>query len=80
MGSAKIAITIDSKVLETLDRLVKAKTFPNRSSTIQQAVTEKFGRMEHTRLAQECSKLDRHEEQSLADLGLVVEANQWPEY
>jgi metal-responsive CopG/Arc/MetJ family transcriptional regulator len=80
MGAAKIAITIDSKVLETLDRLVKAKTFPNRSSAIQQAVSEKLGRLEHTRLAQECSKLDRYEEQSLADLGLVAEASQWPEY
>lgn len=65
MGAAKIAITIDSKVLETLDRLVKAKTFPNRSSAIQQAVSE---------------KLDRYEEQSLADLGMVAEASQWPEY
>jgi metal-responsive CopG/Arc/MetJ family transcriptional regulator len=80
MGAAKIAITIDSKVLATLDRLVKDKAFPNRSSAIQVAVTEKLGRMEHNRLALECAKLTREDEQSLADLGMVAEAHEWPEY
>ena len=80
MGAAKIAITLDEKILETLDRLVKAKTFPSRSSAIQTAVSEKLGRMEHSRLARECSKLYREEERSLADMGMVVEAREWPKY
>jgi metal-responsive CopG/Arc/MetJ family transcriptional regulator len=80
MGAAKIAITMDVKLLANLDRLVKAKAFSNRSSAIQQAVSEKLSRLEHSRLARECAKLDRYEEQSLADLGLVAEAREWPEY
>jgi len=50
--------------------LVKGKKFPNRSKAIQVAVIEKLQRMEKSRLAVECSKLDPVEEKRLAEEGM----------
>ena len=58
MAASKIAITIDDNTLKRLDILVKSKFFPNRSKAIQEAVTEKLLRIEKSRLARECAKLD----------------------
>jgi Arc/MetJ-type ribon-helix-helix transcriptional regulator len=80
VGTAKIAITLDEKTLQALDRYVRSKAFPSRSSAIQAAVAEKLGRMEHSRLARECDLLYMDEERSMADLGMVAEAREWPEY
>jgi len=80
MAASKIAITIDDKILKQIDILVKSKCFPNRSKAIQEAVTEKLVRLEKSRLAQECAKLDMNFEQSLAEEGFSVEIDEWPEY
>jgi len=80
MAVSKIAITIDDKTLKRLDILVKSKFFPNRSKAIQEAVTEKLMRIEKSRLAQECAKLDPEFEQSLAEEGFSSELEEWPEY
>lgn len=80
MAASKIAITIDEKTLKQLDILVKSKFFPNRSKAIQQAVLEKLMRIEKSRLAQECSKLDPEFEQSLAEEGFSSELEEWPQY
>ena len=80
MGSAKVAITIDDDTLQRLDRLVKEHVFPNRSKAIQEAVQDKIKRLEKSRLARECSKLDPLYEQSLADEGISEDVNEWPEY
>lgn len=80
MGSIKIGITIDSETLARVDGLVERKAFPNRSRAIQTAVQEKLARMGKTRLATECAKLDARFEKSLADEGLSVEIDSWPEY
>jgi metal-responsive CopG/Arc/MetJ family transcriptional regulator len=80
MAVSKIAITIDDKTLKRLDILVKSKFFPNRSKAIQQAVTEKLMRIEKSRLAKECAKLDPEFEQSLAEEGFSSELEEWPEY
>ena len=80
MAVSKIAITLDNEMLKRLDMLVKSKTFPNRSKAIQEAVVEKLTRMEKSRLAQECAKLDPEFEQSLAEEGLTPELEEWPEY
>ena len=69
MAASKIAITIDDNILKQLDFLVKAKCFPNRSKAIQEAVAEKLVRIEKSRLARECAKLDPIFEQSLAEEG-----------
>ena len=80
MGASKIAITLDNNMVKKLDMLVKSNTFPNRSKAIQEAVVEKLTRMEKSRLAQECAKLDPEFEQSLAEEGLTPELEEWPEY
>jgi metal-responsive CopG/Arc/MetJ family transcriptional regulator len=80
MATSKIAITIDSKLLKHLDFLVKSHIFPNRSRAIQEAVEEKLIRMDRSRLAQECSKLDPKYEQALAEKGFSAKIEEWPEY
>jgi Arc/MetJ-type ribon-helix-helix transcriptional regulator len=80
MNSAKIAITIDQDLLTRVDRLVKERRFPNRSRAVQEALREKLERVERSRLAVECAKLDPQFEQQLADEGLDEELDQWPAY
>ncbi len=80
MTATKIAITIDEKTLNQLDQLVKMHVFPNRSKAIQEAVEDKLKRMERSRLALECAKLDPNFEQILAEEGISKELSQWPEY
>jgi metal-responsive CopG/Arc/MetJ family transcriptional regulator len=80
MAASKIAITLENDTLKRLDMLVKSNVFPNRSKAIQEAVAEKLTRMEKSRLAQECAKLDPDFEQSLAEEGVTSELEEWPEY
>jgi metal-responsive CopG/Arc/MetJ family transcriptional regulator len=80
MSKAKIAITLDERVLERLDSLVEKKIFANRSRAIEAAVEEKLERLGRIRLAEECAKLDPVAEKDLAEEGLVMEASEWPEY
>lgn len=80
MVASKIAITIDDKLLKQLDIMVKSKVYPNRSKAIQEAVADKLLRLERTRLALECAKLDPVYEQNLAEEGLAMEMDEWPEY
>lgn len=80
MSVSKVAITIDDTTLKQLDGLVKLRLFPNRSRAIQQAIAEKLMRLEKSRLARECAKLDPAFEQSLADEGLSSELEEWPSY
>jgi Arc/MetJ-type ribon-helix-helix transcriptional regulator len=76
MGSAKVAITLDERLLRTVDRWVEQGRYPNRSQAIQAALREKMERWKRTRLVEELAKLDRTDEQALADEKLVDEA--WP--
>ena len=80
MSSIKVAITIDRETLSRLDSLVSRSVFPNRSRAIQTAVAEKLARMERSRLASECAKLDPKFEKALAEEGLGRELDAWPEY
>ena len=80
MATAKIAITIDQNTLNRLDFLVKSRLFPNRSRAIQEAVTEKIERIEKSRLARECAKLNPKFEQELSEEGFEMEIDEWPEY
>lgn len=80
MNRTKVAISIDQKTLSQVDRLVKKHIFPNRSQAIQVAVDEKLKRLEKSRLARECSKLDPAFEKALAEDGLSEELSEWPEY
>lgn len=80
MSTAKIAVTIEAEVLAKLDRLVRERVFPNRSRAVQMAIEEKLARVGGARLAKECLKLDAAEEKALAEQGLALEDDPWPEY
>ena len=80
MATTKVAISLDSKLLEQLDRLVAERIFRNRSQAVQVAVRDKLDRLAHTRLARECAKLDMRAERELADESLAKDATEWPEY
>lgn len=80
MARSKIAITIDQNTLNRLDFLVKSRLFPNRSRAIQEAVAEKIERIEKSRLARECAKLNPKFEQELSEEGFEMEIDEWPEY
>jgi Arc/MetJ-type ribon-helix-helix transcriptional regulator len=79
MGRAKIAITVDEQALAEIDRLVRQGVFPNRSKAIEEALHERIARLHRSRFARECAKLDKAEEQALAEEGYVGES-EWPEY
>ena len=80
MSSAKVAISLDDRQLKRLDRLVKARVFRTRSEAIQKSVEEKLGRLERSRLARECAKLSKTEEQGMAEEGFHGDALEWPAY
>lgn len=80
MGRSKVAISLDESTLNRLDKLVQKQVFPNRSQAIQEAVAEKLSRLERSRLAQECAKLDPVFEKALAEEGLSEDLAEWPEY
>jgi Arc/MetJ-type ribon-helix-helix transcriptional regulator len=66
--------------VERVDRLVEKGVFPSRSEAIQVAVQEKLARLDRTRLAAECGKLDPSAERRLAEEGVGAEGDEWPEY
>lgn len=80
MSVAKVTVSIESGLLRRVDHLVKARVFSNRSQAIQAAVQETVARLDSNRLARECAKLDKAQEQKLADEGLASEAAEWREY
>ena len=80
MSRAKVAISLDESTLERLDKLVERAVFSNRSQAIQEAVEEKLTRLERSRLARECAKLDPTFEKALAEEGMSEDAAEWPEY
>lgn len=80
MPRDKIAITLERKVLQRLDQLVRDKTFRSRSHAIQQAVAAQLDRFDRTRLARECARLDPKTEAAFADEGLATDLGAWPAY
>ena len=80
MSRAKIAITLDASLLARVDALVQEGAFPNRSQALEEAVRDKLARLDGTRLARECAKLDPAFERALADKGLAEDTGEWPAY
>ena len=80
MASAKIAISLKRDTVDRLDQLVDEGVFPSRSRAIQEALEERLSRLSRDRLAKECAKLDPEYESALAEEGMGLEADQWPEY
>ncbi len=80
MSKAKIAVTIESKTLHELDRLVEDQLFTSRSNAIQEAVEEVIQKVRHDRLDRELAKIDPKEFVAWAELGLAADAKEWPKY
>jgi metal-responsive CopG/Arc/MetJ family transcriptional regulator len=80
MPKAKIAITVDSGMLDALDALVRAGRYTNRSRAFEAAVAAELDRAHHTRLANACLSLDSAEERAMAEEGLSDDAANWPAY
>jgi metal-responsive CopG/Arc/MetJ family transcriptional regulator len=80
MARTKIAISLDEQTLRRLDQLVADAVFPSRSQAIQIAIEEKLVRLEGSRLARECAKLDPAFEKALAEEGLSEDTATWPAY
>ena len=80
MPKTKVALTLDSGLLEQLDDLVERRRFRNRSQAVEAALGDKLHRLARTRLAREAAKLNPREEKRIADEGLVDELEAWPEY
>ena len=80
MPKTKVALTLDSALLERVDELVDRRWFRNRSQAIEAALADKLQRLARTRLARESAKLNPREEKRLADEGLAEDLASWPEY
>ena len=80
MPKTKVALTLQSRLLEQVDELVARKRFRNRSQAIETALADKLHRLARTRLARESAKLNPREEKRVADEGLVDALDSWPEY
>ena len=80
MAKTKVAVTLDTKLLDLLNTLVRQARFPNRSQAIEVALEEKLERLSRGRLGRECAKLDPRQERRLADEGIGEELRSWPEY
>jgi metal-responsive CopG/Arc/MetJ family transcriptional regulator len=78
--TTKISISIDKRVLNRIDRLVKNRIFANRSRAIQTAIEEKISRLDKSRLAIESAKLNKAEEQQLTEESSQTDLAEWPEY
>jgi metal-responsive CopG/Arc/MetJ family transcriptional regulator len=80
MPKTKVALTLDSTLLERVDELVQHRRFRNRSQAVEAALADKLQRLARTRLARESAKLDPNAEKALADEGLAEDVAAWPEY
>lgn len=80
MAKTKVAVTLDTRTLQRVDRLVRDARYPNRSQAIEAAVNGQLDLLDRRRLAEECAKLDPAAEQALANEGVGVDEDSWPEY
>jgi Arc/MetJ-type ribon-helix-helix transcriptional regulator len=80
MPKTKVALTLDSELLERVDELVDRRRFRNRSQAVEAALADKIQRLARTRLARESVKLNPRDEKRLADEGLADDFASWPEY
>ena len=80
MPKTKVAVTVDAGLLERVDALVAARQFANRSQAVETALADAVAKISRTRLARECAKVNRREEQAFAKEALPKISATWPEY
>lgn len=80
MTTRKVAVTIDTELLQEVDRWVQSGDYPNRSRAFQAGLTRLHAdKAKRRSLLHELSKLDPAEERGLAEEWLAGEAP-WPQY
>jgi Arc/MetJ-type ribon-helix-helix transcriptional regulator len=72
LTTVRVSTTLEQQMLRQVDSLVARRVFPNRSQAIQTSLREKIHRIQRSRLAAECAKLDPKFERALAE-GLVAD-------
>jgi Arc/MetJ-type ribon-helix-helix transcriptional regulator len=80
MPKTKVALTLDSALVDQVDELVERRRFRSRSQAVEAALADKLQRLARTRLARESARLSPREEKRLADEGLAEDLAAWPEY
>lgn len=80
MPKTKVALTLESSLVEQVDALVERKRFRSRSQAVETALADKLQRLARTRLARESAKLNPRDEKHMADEGLADALESWPEY
>ena len=80
MSKSTITITMDDSLLETVDRLVEQSVYADRSLAIQEAVKDKFKRVDDANFERELAKLDPDFERQMSEEGLAQDLLEWPEY
>ena len=80
MPTRKIAVTLNARPVDEIDRLVLENVFPNRSRAIQRAIESTLDALSRHRLQRECKKLVPREERREAEAGLKKDIEEWPEY
>jgi Arc/MetJ-type ribon-helix-helix transcriptional regulator len=73
MSTTKVTIPLEKNLLSQIDETVSKQVYPNRSKAIQEAAREKLARINRSRLAVQCAKLDPEFEPALADEGVSAE-------
>jgi len=78
MPSAKVAVTIEDKLLREVDRWVASGEYPNRSRAVQDGLLSlREKRARRRRLLRELARLDPAEERGLTEEVLRDEVR-WP--
>lgn len=80
MAKTKVALTLDSGLLEQVDELVAKQRFRNRSQAVEAALSDKLHRLARTRLAREAARLNPGKEKQVAEEGMADVLDAWPEY
>jgi len=79
MSVTNLSISLDSELLESLDRLVAEQHFSDRNEAVEEAIREKLERIALGSLAPDHAPAAQHE-RDLTGEGLIVDAGEWPEY
>lgn len=78
VASAKVAVTIEARLLADVDRWVAQGEYPNRSRAVQEGLLSlREKRTRRRRLLREIARLDPREERGLAEERLKDEVV-WP--
>ena len=73
----KIVVALSQKTVADLDRCIREGRYPNRSRALRSTADMLIEREKRSRLSRELAKINRAEEQRMAEEGLGDES--WPQ-